>query len=192
MKTPKSNTETRHSTGAHAASGAGKKAMQSSALMELFEEELKHIYWAEKALANSIPKMVKKATSRELVDALTGHLEETKEHVRRVERVFESFGNKATAVKCDAMEGLIEEAEHIMEECEKGAMCDAGIISAAQKIEHYEIASYGTLRQFAETLKLSEAIRLLEETLEEEKASDSLLTDVAITAVNIEAATEKA
>ncbi|ERM82938.1 hypothetical protein P872_04820 [Rhodonellum psychrophilum GCM71 = DSM 17998] len=192
MKTSKSNTGSSHSAASYTTSVSGKKELQSSQLMELFEDELKDIYWAEKALTKAIPKMIKKATSEKLVKALTTHLEETKEHVTRVEKVFETFGKKASAVKCDAMEGLIDEAEGIMEECEKGAMCDAGIISAAQKIEHYEIASYGTLRQFAETLKLTEAVTLLEDTLEEEKASDSLLTEVAVSAVNKQAATEKA
>lgn len=192
MKTSKSSSESSESTASKSTSASSKNSLLSSQLMELFEDELKDIYWAEKALTKAIPKMIKNATSKELVKALTTHLEETKEHVTRVEKVFESFGKKASALKCDAMAGLIEEAEGIMEECEKGAMCDAGIISAAQKIEHYEIASYGTLRQFAETLKLKEAATLLEKTLIEEKASDVLLTEVAVTAVNIEAASEKA
>ena len=192
MKTSKSNSGSSDSSASKTSGASGKNTMLSSQLMELFEDELKDIYWAEKALTKAIPKMIKNATSEELVEALTTHLEETKEHVTRVEKVFESFGKKASAMKCDAMEGLIKEAEGIMEECEKGAMCDAGIISAAQKIEHYEIASYGTLRQFAETLKLKEAVTLLEDTLEEEKASDLLLTEVAVSAVNIEAASEKA
>lgn len=163
-------------------------SMQSSQLMKLFEEELQDIYWAEKALTKAIPKMIKNATSSELVDALTSHLAETENHVTRVEQVFESIDKKAVAKKCEAMEGLISEAEDIMESCEEGAMCDAGIISAGQKVEHYEIATYGTLRQFAETLGLSEAVSLLAATLEEEKAADEKLSEVAMSAVNIEAA----
>lgn len=162
--------------------------MQTSQLMKLFEDELKDIYWAEKALTKAIPKMIKNATSEELIDALTNHLAETEEQVTRVEQVFESIGKKAVAKKCEAMEGLIKEAEEIMEDCEEGAMCDAGIISAGQKVEHYEIASYGTLRQFAETLGLSEAVELLEATLGEEKAADEKLSDVAMSAVNVQAA----
>jgi ferritin-like metal-binding protein YciE len=165
-----------------------KSSMPSSALMKLFEDELKDIYWAEKALLKAIPKMIENATSEELIEALTNHLAETEEQVTRVEQVFESFDKKAKAVKCDAMEGLIKEAESIMEECEPGAMCDAGIISAGQKIEHYEIASYGTLRQFAETLGLEEAAELLQITLDEEKAADETLTEVAVSAINVEAA----
>lgn len=164
--------------------------MKSSQLMHLFEEELKDIYWAEKALTKAIPKMIKNATSEDLIEALENHLEETEEHVNRVEQIFGLLGKTATAKKCEAMAGLIKEAEAIMEECEVGAMCDAGIISAGQKVEHYEIASYGTLRQFAETLGLDDAMDLLQTTLDEEKAADEKLTEVAVSAVNIEASQE--
>lgn len=166
--------------------------MQSSQLMKLFEDELRDIFWAEKALTKAIPKMIKNATSQELIDALTNHLGETEEQVSRVEKVFESIGKKAVAKKCEAMEGLIKEAEEIMQDCEEGAMCDAGIISAGQKVEHYEIASYGTLRQFAETLGLDYAVELLQATLDEEKAADEKLTEVALSAVNVKAAEEEA
>jgi len=149
---------------------------------------LKDIYWAEKALTKAIPKMVKKATSTELIDALENHLSETQNQVTRLEKVFNTIDKKAVAKKCEAMEGLIKEGQEIMEECEEGAMCDAGIISAAQKIEHYEIATYGTLCQFAETLELTEAVDLLAETLDEEKAADEKLTEVAVSAVNVKAA----
>lgn len=169
----------------------GSSPIQSSQLMKLFEDELKDIYWAEKALIKAIPKMIKNATSEELIDALKNHLEETKGHVTRVELVFDLIGKKTTAKKCEAMEGLIKEAGDIMEACEEGAMRDAGIIAAAQKVEHYEIASYGTLRQFAETLGLSEATGLLGETLGEERAADEKLSEVAMSAVNIEAAEEE-
>jgi ferritin-like metal-binding protein YciE len=165
--------------------------MQTSQLEKLFENELKDIYWAEKALTKAIPKMIKNASSEDLIEALENHLEETQEQVTRVEQVFEVLGKKAAAKKCEAMEGLINEAESIMEDCEEGAMCDAGIISAAQKVEHYEIASYGTLRQFAETLGLDEAVSLLEQTLQEEKNADEKLSEVAMSAVNIEAAEEE-
>ncbi len=142
-------------------------------------------------MTKAIPKKKKNATSDQLTEALENHLEETKEQVLRVEQVFQSIGKKATAKKCEAMVGLIKEAEGIMEECEKGAMRDAGIISAGQKVEHYEIASYGTLRQFAETLGLDEAVDLLEETLNEEKAADEKLTEVAVSTINIEASEEE-
>ena len=166
--------------------------MQSSQLMKLFETELKDIYWAEKALTKAIPKMIKKATSEELIDALQSHLEETMEHVSRVEQVFELIEKKAVAKKCEAMDGLLKEAVEIMEECEQGSMRDAGIIAAGQKVEHYEIATYGTLRQFATTLGLTEAAELLESTLEEEKMADEKLSEVAMSAINVEASEEEA
>ncbi len=162
--------------------------MHSSLLFKLFEDELKDIYWAEKALTKAIPKMIKKATSDELIDALTSHLTETEEHVKRVEQVFESISKKPVAKKCEAMTGLLKEAVEIMESCEEGAMCDAGIIAAGQKVEHYEIASYGTLRQFAETLELTEATELLEQNLNEEKAANEKLSEVAVNVVNEAAA----
>jgi len=196
MDKSKSNGSQRVSTQGGSSKGAQtKKAnrgeMQSSQLMKLFEEELKDIYWAEKALTKAIPKMIKNATSADLIDALENHLMETEEQVKRVEQVFELTGKKAVAKKCEAMEGLIKEAGEIMEDCEEGAMRDAGIISAGQKVEHYEIASYGTLRQFAETLGLAEAVALLEETLNEEKIADEKLTEVALNAVNVEASEEE-
>jgi len=172
--------------------GRSNGAKAPSQLMKLFEDELKDIYWAEKALTKAIPKMSKNATSAELIEALENHLSETEEQISRVEQVFEVLGKKPTAKKCEAIAGLIKEAEEIMEECEEGPMRDAGIISAAQKIEHYEIATYGTLRQFAETLGLVAIVSLLEQTLEEEKAADKKLTEVAVSAVNIEAEQEQA
>jgi ferritin-like metal-binding protein YciE len=188
MTFQKSNSITSSTNGKESNVKSSKSSMQSSQLMGLFEDELKDIYWAEKALTKAIPKMIKNATSRELVDALTHHLEETKNQITRLEQVFESIGEKAVAKKCDAMDGLIQEADDIMESCEEGSMRDAGIISAAQKVEHYEIATYGTLRQFAETLGLTKAESLLLATLNEEKASDVKLTEVATSAINIEAA----
>ncbi len=166
---------------------AKKSTMKSSQLMELFEDELKDIYWAEKALTAAIPKMIKNATSEELIAALTSHLAETEKQVTRVEQVFEIIGKKPEAIKCQAMAGLIKEAGEIMDECEEGSMRDAGIISAAQKVEHYEIATYGTLRQFADTLGLTKVVKLLEETLAEEKAADVKLTEVAVDSINVEA-----
>jgi len=196
MDKSKSNGSQRVSTQGGSSKGAQTKEanrgeMQSSQLMKLFEEELKDIYWAEKALTKAIPKMIKNATSADLIDALENHLMETEEQVNRVEQVFELTGKKAVAKKCEAMEGLIKEGEEIMEDCEEGAMRDAGIISAGQKVEHYEIASYGTLRQFAETLGLAKAVALLEETLNEEKIADEKLTEVALSAVNVEASEEE-
>ena len=192
MENKNSKSKTTPQNGNQSKGKATKSSMQSSQLMELFEDELKDIYWAEKAITKAIPKMVKNATSPELKEALENHLEQTKEQVGRVEQVFELIGKKAVAKKCEAMEGLIKEGAEIMEECEEGAMRDAGIISAGQKIEHYEIASYGTLRQFAETLGLTEVETLLQATLTEEIAADRILSEVAMQAINVEAAEQEA
>lgn len=192
MESKKEKSTTVSGNGKQSNGKSASSPMRSTQLMQLFEEQLKDIYWAEKALTKEIPKMIAGATSPELIDALTDHLAETEVQVTRLEQVFESIDQKAVAEKCDAMEGLIKEAGAIMKSCEVGAMCDAGIIAAAQKIEHYEIASYGTLRQFAETLGLEEAVSLLETTLQEEKAADERLSEVATDAVNVEAAQEEA
>lgn len=164
------------------------KASAASGLTELFEDGLKDIYWAEKALTKALPTMVKNASSVELKDAIDNHLTETEEQIVRLEQVFKIIGQKATAKKCDAMEGLIEESKGMIEETEIGVVRDAAIIAASQKIEHYEIATYGTLRQFAETLGFPEAATLLEQTLDEEKGADKMLTEVAVNAINLEAA----
>lgn len=154
-------------------------------LNELFVDGLKDIYWAEKALTKALPKMIKNASSEELIEALTNHLEETHGQITRLEKVFASIDEKATAKKCVAMEGLIKEGEEIMSEAEEGVMRDAGIIAASQKVEHYEIATYGTLRAFAEILGHEEAAGLLQETLDEEKAADEKLTEVTASAVMV-------
>jgi len=189
METKNSNSQTTSQNREQSKEKSTNAPIQSSQLMKLFEDELMDIYWAEKALTKAIPKMVKNATSLELKQALESHLEQTHEQVGRVEMVFEILGKKATAKKCEAMEGLIMEGGEIMEECEEGPMRDAGIISAGQKIEHYEIASYGILRQFAQTLGLTKAVTLLEATLNEEKAADKKLSQVA-ESINVEAAEE--
>lgn len=155
-------------------------ATQNNALQELFLDELKDIYWAEQHLVKALPKMSKGATSDELKNAIDEHIEQTKGHVARLEQVFESIGEKAKAVKCEAMEGLLKEATELLEETDKGTeVRDVAIISACQKVEHYEMASYGTLRSLAETLGYNDAQELLNQTLEEEKTADSLLTKVA-------------
>lgn len=152
--------------------------MQSSQLMKLFEDELKDLYWAEKAITRAIPRMIKSATSVELIDTLSNHLIETGVQIKRLEKIFESMGKKVTAKKCEAMEGLIVEGRKKIDECEKGAMRDAVVISTWQKIEHYEIATYGALLQFAEILGLTRVESILETTLDEEKAADEKLSEV--------------
>ena len=169
---------------------SGGSSDTAKGLRDLFEDELKDIYWAEKALTKAIPKMIKNATSQELIDALEQHLEVTKGHVERCEQVFEIIGKPARAKKCEAMEGLTKEAEEIMSSTAEGVVRDAGIISAAQKVEHYEIASYGTLCAFAKTLGEDEAAGILEQTLNEEKEADETLTSVAESSINVEAANE--
>jgi ferritin-like metal-binding protein YciE len=162
--------------------GAGRT---ESALNELFIDELKDIYWAEKHLTSALPKMAKAATSDELRTAIENHLAETENHVTRLEQAFESIGEKAVAKKCEAMAGLIKEGDEIVTETKKGSMTrDAGIISAGQKIEHYEIATYGTLKTLAGILGYDEAAELLDATLQEEKNADSTLTQVAEKSIN--------
>src|ERR1700709_17275 len=170
---------------------AGRSAEAESALKELFIDEIKDIYWAEKHLASALPKLIKGATSEDLKQTIATHLEETKNHVTRLESAFASLGEKAAAKKCLAMEGLLKEAEELLSDTDKGTeVRDVAIISAAQKVEHYEIASYGTLRTLAGTLGYGEAQGLLDETLAEEKNADSLLTQVAENYVNEAAAAE--
>ncbi|OOG77655.1 ferritin-like domain-containing protein [Algoriphagus sp. A40] len=188
-----SKTTSQKSTSGSDKSNFSKKAsMKSSQLMELFEHGLKDIYWAENATLKAIPKMVEKSTSDDLKDALTAHLEETKGHISRLDKVFGLIKIKAQGEKCVAMEGLIKETHDITETCEEGSMRDAGIIAAVQKMEHYEIATYGTLRQFAETMDMTEVEALLATTLQEEKEADLKLSDVAMDAINVDAAEEAA
>jgi ferritin-like metal-binding protein YciE len=168
-----------------AGSATSRSSKEESALKELFIDEIKDIYWAEQHLTKALPKMIKGATSEELKKTITDHLEQTKNHVIRLESAFKSLGEKPKAVKCLAMEGLLKEADELLSETDKGTeVRDVAIISAAQKVEHYEIASYGTLKSLATTLGFTEAANLFAETLAEEKTADSLLTQVAENYVN--------
>jgi len=181
---------------AKASNGKSSKSENGSAngnsqLDKLFTDSLKDIYWAEKHLTKTLPKMKKKATTDELKSAIEEHLAQTEEHVSRLERVFEICGKKAQAKKCDAMEGLTKEGDSVMEETEPNTMTrDAGIIMAAQKVEHYEIATYGSLVQLAKTLGLNDAAEILHQTLDEEKQADEKLTEIAEWNVNQAAAQE--
>jgi len=164
----------------------------NSQLEKFFTDSLKDIYWAEKHLTKALPKMQEAATTEELKSAIEVHIAETEEQITRLERVFELMGKKAQAKKCDAMEGLIKEGESIIEETEQGSMTrDAGIIMAAQKVEHYEIATYGGLVQLAKTMGMDEAASILAETLEEEKKTDEGLTEIAMNSINWEAEQEE-
>ena len=184
---------TSKSNGSQSGTKTNSKAAQKTdpkvaqGLRDLFEDELKDIYWAEKALTKAIPKMAKNATSKELVSALNDHLEVTRGHVQRLEETFKILGKAARAKKCEAMAGLVKEAEEIMEDTEEGVVRDAGIISAGQKVEHYEIATYGTLVAFAKTLGEDEVASLLHQTLDEEKEADQKLTEIAESSINVEA-----
>ena len=163
------------------------KSTAAEDLRELFVDGLKDIYWAEQALVKALPKMAANATTANLKKALTSHLDETKNHVSRLEEVFKSIGEKTVAKKCDAMAGLLEEGKGILEETEHGSVRDAGIIAACQKVEHYEIATYGTLCAFAKTLGEKVAHGILGATLEEEKAADLALTEAAYNTINFDA-----
>lgn len=168
--------------------GAG---AEDSMLQEFFVDELKDIYWAEKHIAKTLPKMKKAATTEQLKMAFEKHLEETKVQIERLEEVFELMGEKARGKKCEAIEGIVKEGEGIIEDTEKGtATRDVGLILAAQKVEHYEISTYGGLAQLARTLGKEDVARLLDETLKEEKMTDVSLTQIAESSVNYAAASE--
>ncbi|WP_163397796.1 ferritin-like domain-containing protein [Flavobacterium fluviatile] len=160
----------------------------ASELRDLFIDSLKDIYWAENALVSTLPKMASNATSAALSGTILEHLEITKNQVTRLENIFGLLGEKAEGKKCEAMAGLIKEGDSILEETQPGAVRDAGIIAASQKVEHYEIATYGTLCAFAKALGENDAAKLLTQTLAEEKEADCLLNDVALNAVNLIAA----
>jgi ferritin-like metal-binding protein YciE len=161
-------------------------------LEKFFVDQLKDIYWAEKNLTKALPKMKKAATTDDLKQAIDDHLEQTTEHVSRLEEVFGLMEQKAQAKKCDAMEGLLKEGNSIVEETEEGSMTrDAAIIMAAQKVEHYEIATYGTLVQFAKTMGRDDIAEILKNTLDEEKTADETLTGIAENKINWEAEMEE-
>lgn len=157
-------------------------------LKKLFTDNLKDIYWAENALLDALLKMAGNATSSELSSAILEHFLMTQNQVSRLEKVFDLLGEKAEAKKCEAMTGLLQEGDRMLLETTPGAVRDAGIISASQKIEHYEIAAYGTLAAFAKALGENEAAKLLTQTLAEEKEADCILNDVALNSVNVVAA----
>ena len=162
--------------------------MELDTLKKLFIEELKDVYSAEKQLVKALPKMANAATNADLKQGFLDHLDETKGQVERIEKIFKLFDMEAKAKTCKAMQGLIEEGEDLIKEKSEASVLDAGLIGAAQKVEHYEIASYGTLRTFAETLGETEAVQLLQATLDEEKATDQKLSELATSVINIEAA----
>ena len=157
-------------------------------LAEIFEHTLQDIYYAENAISKALPKVAEKATDGKLKKAAEEHLAETKDQIKKLDRVFKSIGKKASGEKCDAIEGLIKEAEGLMEEA-SGTALNAGLLAACQAVEHYEISRYGTLATWADELGLSKAAKLLKETLAEEEETDEALSELAKSEVNQHAKT---
>lgn len=161
--------------------------MQLQDLQDLYVNELRDIYNAEKQLVKALPKMAKKANDDELKEAFSEHLEQTKGHVERLDQIFDKLGKRAGGKTCKAMQGLVEEGQETMEEDAEPEVMDAALIAAAQRVEHYEIAAYGTVRSYAKLLGDEQAARLLDQTLQEEGETDKKLTKLAESSINIEA-----
>ena len=161
--------------------------MQMESLQDLFVDQLKDLYNAEGQLVKALPKMAKAASNPQLQAAFTEHLAQTREHVERLEQVFNTLGESPKGKKCKAMEGLIEEGKDMMDEDAEPEVMDAGLIAAAQRVEHYEIAGYGCVRTYARLLGNNEAARLLQKTLDEEGQTDKKLTDLAERLINVQA-----
>jgi ferritin-like metal-binding protein YciE len=164
------------------------RTLMANGLNELFHETLKDIFYAEKQILKALPKMAKKANSSELKQAFETHREQTEGHVERLEKVFEMMGKPARGKTCDAIIGIVEEGKEIMDEFGDSEALDAGLLAAAQAVEHYEISRYGTLKTWADQLGMKDAANLLDETLSEEKETDSLLTKLARQKINRKAA----
>lgn len=162
--------------------------MPDKVLDDLFHDTLKDIYYAERQILKALPKMARGAQSERLREAFETHRDQTQGHIERLQQVFEILGKPARGKTCHAIDGIIEEGEEVMEAFKGAPALDAGLIAAAQAVEHYEIARYGTLRQWAKQLGMKEAAALLEQTLEEESSTDELLTDIAESEANAEAA----
>src|SRR5882724_9808419 len=162
--------------------------MAEKDLKDLFHDTLKDIYYAEKQIYKSLPKMAKAAQSDQLRQAFEKHHEETEGQIERLEQIFELIEKPARGKKCDAIEGILDEGKEIMDDYKGAPALDAGLLAAAQAVEHYEISRYGTLKQWAQQLGMKDAVRLLDETLQEEKKTDQTLTSLAEAAVNLAAA----
>jgi ferritin-like metal-binding protein YciE len=158
---------------------------------ELFEDTLKDVFYAEKAILKALPKMAKKASSKKLQMAFTRHQKETEKQVTRLEQVFQMMGTKASGKRCPAIDGIIEEAQELMKEATDDTVRDAAMLAAAQAVEHYEISRYGTLAAWADKLEMEDAAELLRTTLEEEKATDEKLSELAESEINVEAAKDE-
>jgi ferritin-like metal-binding protein YciE len=162
--------------------------MKMKTLQDLLQHELKDLFSAEKMITKALPKMTKACTNEELRAGLQNHLEETEQQISRLEEIFEKLDMPSRGMKCEAMEGLIEEGKKALEEDMEDQVRDAAIIAACQRVEHYEMAGYGCARTFAQQLGHDEVAELLQQTLDEEKAADEKLTEIAMQAVNEEAA----
>jgi ferritin-like metal-binding protein YciE len=162
--------------------------MELQTLRDLFIHELKDLYSAEKQLVKALPKVAKAATNPDLKAGIEAHLEQTVEHVNRLESILGGLGESTRGPKCKGMEGLLEEASHFLEEEADPEVVDAGIIAGAQKVEHYEMAGYGCVRTYAELLGEEEAAAVLQSTLDEERATDEKLTELAMSSINLGAA----
>lgn len=193
-KTPAATTATRQKRAqAVAIKSANRAAARTSAkdeksLLDLFEHALGDIYYAEKKIYKSLPKMIKAADHPELVAALTSHREETAGQIEKLEAIFELLGKRAKAEKCDAIDGILEESESLLEDLGSSVAADAAIIFSCQAIEHYEITRYGSMRAFADALGMDEAKQHIEDILAQEKAADTSLTELAEESVNAAAA----
>jgi ferritin-like metal-binding protein YciE len=177
--------------GASDGAGANGSSGQPSLLEKFFTDQLKDIYYAEQLLMKALPELHKASTTEELEDAFANHIKQTERHVTRLEKVFKMLGKNPEGKKCEAMEGLVKEARTAISETKEGTMTrDVALIIAAQKVEHYEIASYGSLVQLAITMGLDQAAGLLDKTLNEEEETDMLLTEIAEDNINLEAEDE--
>lgn len=156
-------------------------------LEKLFEDTLRDIYYAEKAILKNLPKMARKAASEDLTAAFEEHIDQTEGQVERLERIFEMIGKAPRGKRCPAIDGLAEEAGEIIEEAKDDTVRDAGMLAAAQAVEHYEISRYGTLAAWADKLGMTDAADLLRETLQEEKDTDAKLSELALSEINVEA-----
>lgn len=188
-KAKKTSTAVKKKTVTKSAKSSKVSAKKDAAksLDDLFEDTLKDAYWAENAVKDALPKMIKNASSEKLKKALKDHLEETKGQITQLKAVFKTIDVKPEGEKCDAMAGILEEGEGILKATKAGAVRDAGIISACQKVEHYEIASYGTMIAYTQILKNKEAKKILSDVLTQERKADKLLSKLAVSEINIKA-----
>ncbi|MDQ6827430.1 MAG: ferritin-like domain-containing protein [Gemmatimonadota bacterium] len=161
--------------------------MEMETLKELYVDELKDLYSAENQILKALPKMIKKATHPQLKKAFAAHERQTQQHVKRLERICKSLGESPKGKKCKGMEGVIQDGAELMQEDAADDVMDAGLITAAQHVEHYEMAGYGTVRTWARELGLEDHANLLQQTLDEERNTDELLTEIAVSAINLEA-----